>query len=168
MTCGVCRDFNFTLEYLHNGPRSQPSLTTVSFLWRPFLANVSTALAQLASLPQSQRPRVAMFGAGQWDLLHIHDATHFERQAKGLQNVLELMQRQQQQRAEASEEGALPWLVATTMPRTTSRFMRDAAKEQHMGATTIAAQNQVLRQAYESADVVVDLHKVMELALLGV
>lgn len=83
--------------------------TTITFLWRPFLANVTQAMAELPTVAQ-QRPAHVVTGVALWDVLHVTDTRRYAQEAAAVADVM----------AELVEvslcDGALMHLVAGSTP----------------------------------------------------
>lgn len=61
--------------------------TTITFLWRPFLANVTQAMADWSAVVQ-RPPAHVITGVALWDVLHITDTRVYAAQAEAFANVV--------------------------------------------------------------------------------
>lgn len=61
--------------------------TTITFLWRPFLANVTEAIAELPTTAQ-QPPAHVITGVALWDVLHVTNARRYAQEAATLADIM--------------------------------------------------------------------------------
>ena len=169
-----------------------PSRTTLKFLWRPYLDNVTNVLettlfpaaeTQGATPQPSQRGSIIVVSAGQWDLLHT-SPRDFNAAAARLADAIAHAPRVRataSRRAAASTPPAaaverraaaqvwchansLRGIAVASLPRTVPVMLRDENKVVHMAPQVVNDANNVLTRVMPTTRCVfpIDMHAVRE------
>lgn len=66
--------------------------TTVTFLWRPFMSNLTDAFEEVPTLLQ-QPPAHIITGVALWDVLHVTDTSQYAQESADLaKSILTILQ----------------------------------------------------------------------------